>query len=112
MGLVFINGVIFIPIYLSSESKVNHHVPSREDDLAVSVHTEWLDYDGFPLPAELGADLKKRVAIPPDYSKRPALNPRAAAQFKICSCNLVAKVTSTRTPDVDALRQNSTNAFL
>jgi len=56
-----------------------------EDDLAVSVHTEWLDYDGLPLPAELG-DF--------GYTAR------------------IAKVTSTPTPDVDALRQNSTNAFL
>ncbi len=55
-----------------------------EDDLAVSVHTEWLDYDGLPLPAELG-DF--------GYTAR------------------IAKVTSTPTPDVDALRQNSTNEF-
>jgi hypothetical protein len=29
-----------------------------EDDLAVSIHTEWLDHNGLPLPSELGADFK------------------------------------------------------
>jgi hypothetical protein len=35
-----------------------------EDDLAVSIHTQWLDYNGLPLPAELAADFKKKVVIP------------------------------------------------
>lgn len=55
-----------------------------EDDLAVSIHTEWLDYNGQPLPAEL-ADF--------GYTAR------------------IAKVTSAPTPDVDALQQNSSNEF-
>ena len=53
-----------------------------EDDLAVSIHTQWLDYDGLPLPTELG-DF--------GYTAR------------------IAKVTSAPTPDVDALKQNSSN---
>ena len=55
-----------------------------EDDLAVSIHTEWLDHNGLPLPAELG-DF--------GYTAR------------------IAKVSSTPTPDVDALQQNSSNEF-
>lgn len=56
-----------------------------EDDLAVSIHTQWLDYNGLPLPAELG-----------DYGYTAR----------------IAKITSTPTPNVDALKQNSSNASL
>jgi len=57
---------------------------SLEDDLAVSIHTEWLDIDGRPLPAELEQY---------GYTAR------------------LAKVTTAPTPDVDALKQNGTNEF-
>ncbi|PHR85821.1 MAG: hypothetical protein COA78_38790, partial [Blastopirellula sp.] len=55
-----------------------------EDDLAVAIHTEWLDADGRPLPADMG-----------DFGYTARL----------------AKITQNPTPDVDALQQNTTHEF-
>lgn len=42
-----------------------------EDDLAGAIHTEWLDSDGLPLPADMGADFEKRGVILHGLSKSP-----------------------------------------
>jgi hypothetical protein len=55
-----------------------------EDDLAVAIHTEWLDTDGRPFPAEMG-----------DFGYTARL----------------AKINQNPTPDKDALQQNTTHEF-
>jgi hypothetical protein len=47
-----------------------------EGDLAVAIHTEWLDADGRPFPADVGADFEKRVVIPQDWLKSPRTQPQ------------------------------------
>ena len=60
-----------------------------EDDLAVAIHTEWLDSDGRPFPAEMGADYEKIGVIPHASPKSPKIPTRFASKI------LLAVLTTT-----------------